>query len=191
MRRPASVQPIPDNARKVFSGIIFDVYQWDQPQFDGSVRTFEKLTRPDTVVIVPITEDEQIIVTQQEQPGKQPFIGLAGGRLEKGEDAVMAAGRELKEETGYEAEQFDLLEAQQPIEKIDWVVYVLIGRNCRKVDEQTLDSGERITLKTVSFEEFLVLALDERFSEPELAEWALKAKYDPEKKEELRKLLFG
>ncbi len=43
---------IPDSAKRMFEGIIFDVYQWKQTQFDGTTRDFEMLKRPDTVVIL-------------------------------------------------------------------------------------------------------------------------------------------
>ncbi len=36
---------IPPNAKRVFKGIIFDVYQWQQKMFDGSKETFEMLKR--------------------------------------------------------------------------------------------------------------------------------------------------
>ena len=76
--KPKSKQPLPDNAKKVFEGVIFDVYQWEQKMFDGSLETFEKLKRPDTVIVFPIMADGKVLLTKQEQPGKEPFIGATG-----------------------------------------------------------------------------------------------------------------
>ncbi len=45
---------IPSHAVKVFSGVIFDVYQWEQELFNGNVSTFEALRRPSTVIIIPV-----------------------------------------------------------------------------------------------------------------------------------------
>lgn len=45
---------IPSHAVKVFSGVIFDVYQWQQELFNGETATFEALRRPSTVVIIPV-----------------------------------------------------------------------------------------------------------------------------------------
>lgn len=101
--RPISRQPLPDTAQKVFSGKVFDVYQWEVDGYDGSKKVFEKVKRADTVLVLGVTEDKQIITTLQEQPGKQPFTGIAGGRVDEGEDVLVAAKRELLEETGYEA----------------------------------------------------------------------------------------
>ena len=43
IQRPKSKQPIPENAKRVFKGIIFDVYQWEQELYNGSKAVFEKL----------------------------------------------------------------------------------------------------------------------------------------------------
>lgn len=49
---------IPINARRVFKGIIFDVYQWEQKMFDGNFKTFEMLKRPNTVEIIAIRDNK-------------------------------------------------------------------------------------------------------------------------------------
>ena len=102
--RPKSKQPIPENAKKVFDGVIFDVYQWEQKMYDGSVAVFEKIKRLDTTVIVAIDENNNFIITHQEQPGRdKPFLSNPAGRIEGGENPLEGAKRELLEETGYES----------------------------------------------------------------------------------------
>ena len=85
---------VPQNAKKVFTGQIFDVYQWEQVMYDGSWATFEMLGRPDTVEVI-ATSGEQIYYARQSQPTKDEFIGLFGGRVEEGEEPLVAAKREL------------------------------------------------------------------------------------------------
>ncbi|MDE2038168.1 MAG: NUDIX hydrolase [Patescibacteria group bacterium] len=186
--RPPSKQPIPGNAKRVFKGVIFDVYQWEQKMFDGTIATFEKLKRPDTVVVFPVLPDGRVLLTEQEQPGKDPFIGATGGRVDEGEDILDAARRELREESGYEADEFMLWDVQHPTSKIDWVVYTFIAKGLKKAGGLDLDGGEKITLKPVTFDEFLGLAMDGRFSEKEVIPKLLEARLSPEKEAELRKL---
>ncbi|QQS61728.1 MAG: NUDIX hydrolase [Candidatus Moraniibacteriota bacterium] len=188
INRPKSKQPIPDNAKKVFAGVLFDVYQWEQELFDGTKTLFEKLKRPDTVVVFPVLDDGKIILTEQEQPGKEPFIGATGGRVDKGEDILEAAKRELLEESGYEASEFVLWDAQHPTSKIDWVVYTFIAKGLKKVSEMNLDAGEKITLKLVDLDEFIEIALNKNFVEKEIIPKLYEAKLYPEKNEELKKL---
>lgn len=189
--RPKSKQPIPQHAKKVFEGVIFDVYQWQQEMFDGSFQTFEKLKRPDTVVVFPVLDDGRILLTKQQQPGKDPFIGATGGRLDPGEDIVAAARRELLEESGYEASELVLWKAEQPISKIEWSVYVFVARGLKKVSDLNLDAGEKIELMPVSFDEFLEIALQPNFYEQEIYRDVVEAIMNSEAKAKLRKLLFG
>jgi len=188
INRPKSKQPIPDNAKKVFGGVLFDVYQWEQELFDGTKTLFEKLKRPDTVVVFPVLDDGKIILTEQEQPGKEPFIGATGGRVDEGEDILEAAKRELLEESGYEASEFVLWDAQHPTSKIDWVVYTFIAKGLKKVAYMNLDAGEKIALKLVDLDEFIEIAINKNFVEKEIVPKLYEAKLYPEKKEELKKL---
>ncbi|OGI19168.1 MAG: hypothetical protein A3J06_02865 [Candidatus Moranbacteria bacterium RIFCSPLOWO2_02_FULL_48_19] len=188
IQRPQSKQPIPDDAKCVFEGAMFDVYQWEQELFDGSKAIFEKVKRPDTVVVFPVLPDGRIILTEQEQPGKEPFIGATGGRVDEGEDVLQAAKRELLGESGYEAEKYILWHAEQPVSKIDWAVYVFIAKGLKKVADLDLDGGEKITPKPVTFDEFIDFGTHEQFSEKEIIFKLLEAKLYPEKKEALRKL---
>jgi len=187
--RPKSKQTLPENAKKVFEGVMFDVYQWQQEMYDGTKSTFEKLKRPDTVIVFPILENGKILLTKQEQPCKEPFIGAAGGRVDIGEDILEAAKRELLEETGYVAENFILWKSLQPISKIEWAVYVFVAKKLKKVSDITPDAGEKIEVIEVNFDEFVKIVLQENFYEQEVYRDIVEAMFNDRKKDELRQLL--
>lgn len=191
IERPKSKQPMPASARRVFEGAIFDVYQWKQKMFDGSYAIFEKLKRPDTVSIIPVTEDKKIIICVQEQPGIKKFFSTLGGRLDKGERPLRAARRELLEETGFKAREWLLLDAVQPLFKIDWAIYTLVARGCKRVSRQSLDSGEKIKLKFVSFDKFIELFLKEDFGDKQIQSKILEAKSDKNQMKKFRKIILG
>lgn len=187
IKKPTLRQSMPENAKRVFKGVVFDVYQWEQEGYDGKIKTFERLKRYDTAVIIPITQDGKIIIANQEQPGKKPFIGLVGGRLDEGEEPLEAARRELLEETGYEAKEWELLDAVQPVSKIDWTVYTFIAKDCHKIAEQNLDGAEKIELIFVDFETFIERVLQGDLADIELKIKLLEAKLNLGKMEELKK----
>lgn len=182
---------IPPEATRVFKGVIFDVYQWEQKMYDGTTATFEKLKRPDTALVIPVLPDGRILISEQEQPNKPPYIGLLGGRIDEGEDALEAAKRELSEESGYTSNDWSVFAIEEPVAKIEWTIYTFVARNCEKTAEQKLDGGEKITLKTVTFEEFLDLSTNEKFYDLGLKMIIREAKLDPEKMAELKKKILG
>jgi ADP-ribose pyrophosphatase len=182
---------MPPEAQIVFQGEVFDVYQWEQKLFDGNCGTFEKLKRRDTVVIVPILEDGRIVYVDQEHPGKLPFSGFPGGQIEDGEEVIEAAKRELLEETGLVAESFELWFAEQPYSKIDWVIYTVVAKGCKKAVEQNLDAGEKIELKYLSFEQLMSLEFAKKIADKELSLRILEGLLDNSRKEEIYRLLYG
>jgi len=181
---------LPVNAKKVFNGQIFDVYQWEQELFDGTKATFEKLKRDDTGQVVAVTEDKKIIILHQEQPGKDKFQGIPGGRLDDGEDPLEGTKRELEEETGYVSDDWELYYKVVPFSKINWTVHCFVARGCKKVKEQNLDAGERIEIELVDFDKFIEIVLDDRFMDWEIKVKVMKAMISG-KIDEFKKYLLG
>lgn len=145
---------LPKKAKKVFTGKIFNIYQWPQKMFDGSVATFEMISRVGTVQIIAI-QGNKIIMADEAQPGVKRGLSLLGGRADKNEPPLKAAKRELKEESGLISKDWELLHRCQPLVKMDWDMYLYVARDCQKVSAPQLDSGERINLVAMTFEEFV------------------------------------
>lgn len=188
IQRPESRQPIPPQAKKVYSGAIFSAYEWEQELFDGSTVTFERLRRPDTVGVFPVLPDGRIVIVKEEQPGTEPYVSILGGRMEPGEAPDVAALRELREESGFSAKTIELWDAQQPVNKIDWAVYTFIAKGIEKVGEQELDGGERVELLTVSLDELIELVATGVCTVREVQSQFIEARWNPEKHAELERL---
>ncbi|HEU5187109.1 MAG TPA: NUDIX domain-containing protein [Candidatus Saccharimonadales bacterium] len=155
---PKNAKTIPPQAKRVFAGQIFDVHQWPQKMFDGSTATFEMLKRPDTLIVLAI-KNSKIIILEEEQPGHPPFFGVPGGRHDMpGETELIAAQRELREETGLLFKHWKLIDVRQPQFKIDWLVYAFVAWDLEKAGEPEVHPGEKITIKEVTFAEALELA---------------------------------
>ena len=146
---------IPKKAKRIFKGIIFDIYQWEQKLFDGSYQTFEGIKRKPTVQLIPITKDNKIIVLEEEQPNTKKFVGLVGGQVEDYETPKESAKKELLEETGMSFKKLILLEKNSFGGKIVWDSYYFIARDVEKISEPTPEPGEMIKVIELEFEDFI------------------------------------
>lgn len=182
---------LPEGAKRVFEGKLFDTYQWEQKLYDGTTSTFERISRPDTIVVFPILSDGTIILVNDSQPDRDTILTAPAGRIEEGEEPETAARREMREETGYEAEKLELLYAYQPYRKVDWVVHVFVARGCRKAGEPTLDAGEKITLRPVTFNELVGMCVSGEYAGDNFETLVLRAALDPVKMQELRAKFLG
>ncbi len=184
------MKKIPDNAKLVFKGVLHDVYHWDQEMFDGSFATFEALKRRDAVVVIAITDSKKILCNDEEQPGMEPFVTLPGGNSETA-DFMDDAKRELLEESGYAGDSWKLWFSIDILKyhKIEWNNNFFIAHGCKKIAEQNLENGEKITTRLITFEEFLELRNNPKFRNKDLIPLLEKAAGSKEEKQKLKELL--
>src|SRR3989344_5182152 len=114
--------------KKVFQGKIFSVWQWDQKRYDGTTKTFERVERVDAGSVIGVLPDKRIMLVWDEQPHREGCLTPAGGRVEEGENPEMAAARELREETGYEAESLTPWYTTKPYGKVKFSIHCFIGK---------------------------------------------------------------
>jgi ADP-ribose pyrophosphatase len=144
---------IPDQAERVFEGMIFDVYQWPQQLFDGSEHTFEMLKRPDTVVVIAVAGDK-VLVVDDEQPHFGSRQSFPGGRVDTSDGSIQAAAeREVREETGYSFKNWRLIKVRQPYLKVEWFVYLWLAWDVADKQPQHPDAGEKIEVHELGFDE--------------------------------------
>ena len=127
---------------------------WRLP--DGSVfEPFYSYSRRDFVVVVASdTEGNYLCVRQFRHGIKQVTTEFPAGGIERKndesswqdvsvEDALLAAKRELREETGYESDEWKyLLSVPSNASLADNYAHLFVARNCRKVSGQELDVTE-------------------------------------------------
>lgn len=154
---------LPEHAKKVFKGITFDVYHYEQELFDGTKKIFEKLTRQDTIDVIAIDEEGKILILEEEQPGRPPFYWLVWWTCEIDEDSIETAKRELLEETGMQSENWELFSEYPRRSRILYTNRIYIARNCRKFQVPMLEAGEKIHVRPVSWDEFLQIVADPKF----------------------------
>lgn len=95
----------------VFSGKVFDV-KVDEIEYNGTGNKASRqvAVHPGGSVVLPLKSDGKIVfITQYRYPHNQVLFELPAGKLEKGEDPLVCASRELTEETGYTSDKISKL----------------------------------------------------------------------------------
>jgi ADP-ribose diphosphatase len=147
---PHGARLIPPEAKKVFEGVIYDVYHWPQQMFDGRTATFEMLKRKDSIKVLAI-KDDKLIFLQDEQPTLGTSTALPGGRHDvEGETELECAKRELREETGFIFKTWKLIGVHQPSIEVEWFVYLFLASDFVRQEESHNDGGERITVQELT-----------------------------------------
>lgn len=97
-------------SRILYKGKVFD-HQVDEIEYDSGNKTIREVAiHPGGAVVVPIKDDGNIILVKQfRYPLQKYLIELPAGKLDKDEDPLVCAKRELEEETGYKANEFKKL----------------------------------------------------------------------------------
>jgi ADP-ribose pyrophosphatase len=87
-----------------YKGKVFD-HQVDEILYESGNKGIREIAiHPGGAVVVPVKDDGKIILVKQfRYPLQKTLIELPAGKLDKGEDPLICATRELEEETGYKA----------------------------------------------------------------------------------------
>ncbi|AHF98836.1 NUDIX hydrolase [Halostagnicola larsenii XH-48] len=123
---------------------------------DGTETDFDYLTEPPSVCILPLTPDGEVVCIEEwRQAVSRVNYGLPAGGTESDDvDLEAAARRELREETGYEADRLESLVSVEPANGFaDAVIHFFVARGCRPTAAQRLDHDESIRVTTPSLEE--------------------------------------
>ncbi len=137
---------MPDALRSwpvVFHGSRFDVRSGMHP---GSNRPKDIVVHPGAVVILPLLDEQTVVLIRNQRIAAGGELWeLPAGTLEPGEAPQVCAGRELIEETGYQAAAIEPLAKFYSSPGIcTELMWIYLARGLQHVG-QDLDEGERIT----------------------------------------------
>lgn len=77
---------------------------------NGEMTSREYILHPGAVVVIPLLDDGRVLMEKQYRyPLRQVFIEFPAGKIDPGEDPLVCAQRELQEETGYVAKQWQFV----------------------------------------------------------------------------------
>ena len=130
-------------SERVFDGHLLHI-QRDTVQLpDGTLATREYVVHPGAVVVIALHADGRVVLERQyRHPLKQVFIEFPAGKLDAGEDPLACGARELREETGFVAQELAYAGVMHnAIAYSTEAIHIVFARGLRQAG-QTLDHGE-------------------------------------------------
>jgi ADP-ribose pyrophosphatase len=141
----------------------FDVRR-DEVRFpDGTEAEYHYVDEPPAVVVLPFTSDGDVVtIAEWRQAVGRVNHGLPAGSVEPDDDALAAAARrELREETGYEADSVEQFLTVEPANGVaNSVHHYFVARDCLPDGDQRLDGNESIRVEVRDYDDVLAAAVD-------------------------------
>ena len=143
-------------SEEIFDGIILHVFKDTVELPNGNPATREVIRHVGAVGVIPLTDDNQVIVERQfRYPLNRIITEIPAGKLDSfTEDRLSAAKRELEEETGYTAKEWISLGDYYPAaaycdERITLYLARGLSLGQRHLDEDEFLNFEAVPLATL------------------------------------------
>ncbi|PWU17596.1 MAG: hypothetical protein C5B49_08520 [Bdellovibrio sp.] len=118
---------------------------------------------PDWVNVVPVTEEKNVIMVRQyRHAGDGIYLEIPGGSTHgPSEDPRVAGERELREETGYQAQKWIYCGWLSPNPALqNNKIHTFLALGCQRVGEPQLDPYEDLTVEILPLEKLLQIWRD-------------------------------
>lgn len=145
------------STKEIFDGVIMHVYKDTVTLPDGNTAYREFMRHVGAVCVIPVTEDNEVIVERQfRYPIDKVITEIPAGKLDsKKEDRLEAAKRELWEETGIRADKWlDMGEIYPACAYSDEVLNLYLATGLH-FGERNLDEDEFLDIQKVPLTELV------------------------------------
>lgn len=183
-------KPIPKNAKKVYEWHSIKIRERDQQCFDGTYALFQTVQRKEFAQILPITQDNKIIIVHEEQPRIGEFYGLIGWCIEYWDSPEQTIHKEAREETGMQIHTIKELYTS-PIWGSIGNAYGYITHDFSFPYKTEQEPWEKITMMYVDFEEFITMIISDKRRSTEFSYRIMKNYLIHNNKQELYNFLFN
>lgn len=140
----------------VYAGCLLHVKKDHVRLPDGTESVREYITHPGAVAVLALNDNGNLIMERQYRYGpRREFFEIPAGKIDHGEDTLITGQRELLEETGYVAREWQHLATTWPcIGYADERIEYYLARGLTQ-QVQTLDEGEFLEVFELSLPDAL------------------------------------
>ena len=141
--------------KKIFEGKILGLSVYDGV-IEGRKVKREMIEHRGAAAMLAFDENKKIILVKQHRYPHGYVFEIPAGTLEKGEEPIVCAFRELEEETGYRAKKMTPLISYYPsIGYNTEIIHCFVASNLKKISDLSLDEDEILSVVKVEFKKLL------------------------------------
>ena len=141
-------------SERVFEGSLLKINRDTVRLPDGAQATREYVVHPGAVMVIPVLDDGRLLMERQYRyPLHQVFVEFPAGKLDAGEDPLTCGQRELLEETGYSARDWEYLGVFHPLISYSSEVIHFYLANGLTAGKAKLDEEEFLEILPMSLDE--------------------------------------
>lgn len=154
------------NRSMLFDGLVVAVEQMDVRIGEQGWYTYQVVRHPGGAAVLPLHDDGCITLIRQLRPAVGDFLmEIPAGRLSKGEDPRLCAGRELMEETGLKAATLTSLGILHPSPGVfDEVIHLYLATGLSQ-GEAAPEAYEEISCTKIPLEEAMTMAAEGKITD--------------------------
>ena len=174
-----NLNEVQTGSQEIFDGVILHLYKDTVQLPNGNPAIREVIRHVGAVAVVPVTDDGKVIVERQfRYPLNQVITEIPAGKLDSfTEDRLSAAQRELREETGYTADNWQELGDFHPAAAYCDEKITLYLATDLHLGERELDEDEFLNVIAVPMEELVADIMAGRITDGKTQAAILKAYY--------------
>jgi len=140
------------SSEKVYDGALLHVRRDRVRLPNGHESVREYIVHPGAVVVMAVLDNGNLLFERQfRYPLGSSFLELPAGKIDPGEEVLTTAKRELLEETGYEAGDWQHLGVMHPcIGYSNERIEIFLAKQLRNTGQNNLDDNEFLELLELS-----------------------------------------
>ena len=141
--------------KKIYEGKILGLSVYDGI-IEGRKVKREMIEHRGAAAMLAFDEDKKVILVKQHRFPHGYVLEIPAGTLEKGEEPIKCAFRELEEETGYRAKKMTpLLSFYPSIGYNSEIIHCYVASGLKKIADLKLDDDEILSVEKVEFSKLM------------------------------------